>query len=129
MIETITISLLSFQLCAESPKAKRCYPVAVGKTSYPTPTGEFKVNRLIECPTFQNFKTNKRIKGCTSSNPLGKYFISFKESNGLSWGIHGTNSPSSIGKAISHGCIRMFNSDINQIFPYVNLNTKVIIQN
>jgi L,D-transpeptidase ErfK/SrfK len=53
-------------------------------------------------------------------NPLGKYWI------GLSipgLGIHGTNTPSSIYRLATHGCIRLHPDDVKQLFPQVEIGT------
>ncbi|MGB9802898.1 LysM peptidoglycan-binding domain-containing protein, partial [Desulfofundulus sp.] len=46
---------------------------------------------------------------------------------GGNYGIHGTNNPDSIGKAVSNGCIRMYNHHIEELFPHVPLGTPVRI--
>lgn len=86
------------------------YPVAVGKPSTPTPNGNYQV-------------INKTIN---PGGMLGTRWIGLSIPNGP-YGIHGTNNPSSIGQAVSHGCIRMHNSDIEMIFPEVSVGTPVII--
>ena len=58
------------------------------------------------------------------SNPLGPRWVGF---NKKGYGIHGTNAPRSIGKAASHGCIRMRNRDILQFFAMVNVGDTVEI--
>lgn len=88
----------------------KTYPVAVGKPSTPTPTGSYKI-------------INKIIK---PGGILGTRWMGLDIPNGP-YGIHGTNNPSSIGKFISNGCIRMYNSDVEELFPKVNIGTPVII--
>jgi hypothetical protein len=41
------------------------------------------------------------------------------------YGIHGTNEPNSIGKAASHGCIRMAKADLEEFFPMVAVGDTV----
>lgn len=89
----------------------KSYPVAVGKPSTPTPTGIFKI-------------VNKVIK---PGGILGTRWMGLSVPNGT-YGIHGTNNPSSIGKFISNGCIRMFNNDVEELYPQVNIGTPVIIK-
>jgi len=89
----------------------KTYPVAVGKPSTPTPTGVFKiVNKVIN-----------------PSGILGTRWMGLSIPNGT-YGIHGTNNPSSIGKFISNGCVRMYNSDVEELFPQINIGTPVIIK-
>ena len=48
--------------------------------------------------------------------------------NGI-YGIHGTNNPSSIGRKVSHGCIRMYNNDIIELSKIVPLAQKLLLFN
>ncbi len=61
-------------------------------------------------------------------NPLGARAL-YLHANGEDtlYRIHGTNQPSSIGKAMSSGCVRMLNQDIAELFPRVPVGTKVIV--
>src|SRR5690606_14005096 len=79
--------------------------VATGKTSDKTPEGLFTVKVKAEKPYYR--KAN--IPGGDPQNPLGSRWIGFDALNtdGRIYGIHGTNNPSSIGKYISEGCIRL----------------------
>ncbi|MFZ5646210.1 MAG: L,D-transpeptidase family protein [Bacillota bacterium] len=88
----------------------KTYPVAVGKHSTPTPAGSYRVVNKIVNP----------------GGVLGTRWMGLSIPNG-SYGIHGTNNPSSIGKYISNGCIRMYNSDVEDLFPKVNIGTPVTI--
>ena len=88
------------------------YPVAIGKPSAPTPTGLWKVDTKILNP---GGILGTRWMGLNIPTPEGVY------------GIHGTSQPSSIGKAVSLGCIRMFNHDVEEIFPLTPLGTTVEI--
>jgi lipoprotein-anchoring transpeptidase ErfK/SrfK len=47
---------------------------------------------------------------------------------GGEYAIHGTNRPSSIGGFVSHGCIRMYNSDIRELYALVAVGTPVIVE-
>jgi L,D-transpeptidase ErfK/SrfK len=87
----------------------RVYPVAIGKTSTPTPKGDFTVVSKIECPFHEAYGT--RWIGLSAPNI----------------GIHGTNNPSSIGSHASNGCVRMINEDIEELFEFVKVGTKVFI--
>lgn len=84
------------------------YPVATGKESTPTPTGTFTI-------------INKQL------NPGGPYGTRWLGLSKKGYGIHGTNAPESIGSAASNGCIRMFNSDIEELFDITNTGTVVRI--
>ena len=85
------------------------YVIATGKPSTPTPIGRWKI---IEKARWGG-GFGSRWMGLNV--PWGKY------------GIHGTNKPSSIGYNASHGCIRMLNKDIEDLYTYVKGGTPVVI--
>jgi lipoprotein-anchoring transpeptidase ErfK/SrfK len=88
----------------------KTYKVAVGKASTPTPKGTFRiVNRAVN-----------------PGGPFGARWLGLDAPYG-DYGIHGTNDPSSIGKNISNGCIRMFNKDVIELAKLVPIGTIVKI--
>ena len=100
----------------------RRFAVAVGAVVSPSPTGEFEIiNRLAE-PTYYHPGV---VIPPGSGNPLGSRWVGL---NKQSYGIHGTNAPGSIGKAASHGCIRLRNPDIVQLFTMVRVGDTVEIR-
>jgi len=111
----IVVSLEDRKLAlVEDGKVIRTYPVAVGKPSTPSPVGTFTIERRVMNPTYSH---DGRIVPPGPNNPVGSRWM------GLSirgYGIHGTNVPSSIGKAASHGCIRMAKTDLEQLYPLVS---------
>jgi L,D-transpeptidase ErfK/SrfK len=97
----------------------KIYRVAVGKRETPSPNGTFQIMSRVEDPTwYQPGKTVEPGPG----NPLGTRWmgLGFK-----GYGIHGTNVPRSIGKAASHGCIRMRNRDVEELFELVEIGNPV----
>ncbi|MBE9212262.1 L,D-transpeptidase [Plectonema cf. radiosum LEGE 06105] len=71
--------------------------------------------------------TGKAITGGAPENPLGTHWIGFW-TDGQNWvGFHGTPNPETVGKAVSHGCLRMYNRDIKELFQLVNLGTPVTV--
>ena len=88
----------------------KTYPIALGKTETPTPVGEWKIiSKGIWSGGFGTRWMGLNI-------PWGKY------------GIHGTNKPYSIGSYASHGCIRMFNRDVEELYSFISIGTPVIIE-
>ncbi|HEV2200205.1 MAG TPA: L,D-transpeptidase, partial [Bryobacteraceae bacterium] len=79
----------------------KIYDVAVGKSSTPTPEGEFRIINHVSNPTYYG---SGMVVAPGKNNPLGTRWMGLSAKG---YGIHGTNVPSSIGKAASHGCIRM----------------------
>ena len=102
-------------------------PVAVGRRSWPTPLGGFTVVLKETDPTWDvpaSIQEEARRAGRSlpehvppgPDNPLGKYWLGLSVG---SVGIHGTNAPSSIYQAVTHGCIRAHPDDIARLFPLV----------
>jgi lipoprotein-anchoring transpeptidase ErfK/SrfK len=59
-------------------------------------------------------------------NPMGAAAMTL--SGGGQYAIHGTNNPGSVGHFVSHGCIRMYNSDIMDLYRRVSYGTRVVVQ-
>lgn len=103
----------------------KTYPIAVGRADWETPTGNFQVKQLLRNPKWIHPFTGKAIAGGSPDNPLGKYWIGFW-TDGKNWiGFHGTPNPETVGKAASHGCLRMHNHHIQELFSYVSMGTPV----
>ena len=106
----------------ENGEVVKVYPVAVGADNSPSPTGSFViVNRLTD-PTYYHKGT---VIGPGSDNPLGNRWIGLNEKG---YGIHGTNIQGSIGKAASHGCIRVGRKDLIDLFARVKVGDVVEIR-
>lgn len=108
--------------------AVKSYPIAVGRPGWETPVGDFKVAQMFRNPAWAHpLKENVVIPGGDPENPLGRYWIGFW-TDGKNWvGMHGTPTPRSVGRAASHGCIRMYNKDIEELFPQVILGTRITV--
>jgi lipoprotein-anchoring transpeptidase ErfK/SrfK len=106
----------------EDGRVLRLYTVAVGAPVSPSPTGEFKVISRLSRPTY--YHTGVAIPP-GKDNPLGTRWIGLDRKG---YGIHGTNQPRSIGKAASHGCIRMAKADLEQLFDEVQVGDTVEIR-
>jgi lipoprotein-anchoring transpeptidase ErfK/SrfK len=87
----------------------RSFPVGVGAMLSQTPVGEFSI-------------INKQ------ANPGGPYGAFWMGLSKPHYGIHGTNNPSSIGKQVSLGCIRMYNEDVLELTELVPVGTRVTIR-
>ena len=101
-----------------SDQLVKSYPVAVGKPSTPTPPSEWMVGeKYLGSPGMVTGTRKMRL---------------FRKSGGgyayTRYNIHGTNQPWLIGQSVSHGCIRMHNSDVEDLFPRVPIGTKVTTQ-
>lgn len=87
----------------------RTYPVGVGKATSTTPTGQYQIVSKARNP----------------GGPYGAVWMGLSQPH---YGIHGTNNPSSIGGAVSKGCIRMHNRDALELAGMIAIGTPVIIQ-
>jgi hypothetical protein len=106
---------------------EKSYPVAIGKADWETPIGVFQVMDKQQNPTWQNPITGKIIPP-GPTNPLGVAWIGFWVDGGHQIGFHGTPEEASIGEAISHGCVRMRNKDILELFNEVQEGWTVTIR-
>lgn len=112
------------------------FPVAMGRDQWRTPTVTTKVIQKVADPVWHvpesvraytlehsgELLPEKVLPG--PDNPLGPYALYLGKSGYL---IHGNNSPTSIGKFVSSGCIRMNNQDISTLYQLVNVGTPVRI--
>jgi len=101
------------------------YPVAVGNPPSLTPDGKFKIVTKIVNPAWGGGGYAKPVRGGVPENPLGYRWMGLSYKGGGEIGIHGNNSPYSIGQNVSHGCIRMINSDVEELFEIVPMSTQV----
>jgi len=116
----IVISIPDHKLTLiDGDKVIRVYEVATGKLSTPSPEGDFRVVNRVAHPTW--FSPHGVVKP-GPANPLGTRWMGLSIAG---YGIHGTNAPSSIGKYASHGCIRMRNRDVEDLFERVQVGTPV----
>jgi lipoprotein-anchoring transpeptidase ErfK/SrfK len=99
----------------------KIWETAVGSESTPSPAGEFTIISRLSRPTYYH---PGKVIAPGPSNPLGTRWLGL---NIKSFGIHGTNVPASIGKNASHGCIRMRNRDIEELFELVTVGDTVEI--
>lgn len=105
----------------ENGVVKRVYPVAVGKPSTPSPAGKFTIVRRVSNPTYSH---RGKVVAPGPKNPVGSRWMGLSTKG---YGIHGTNEPNSIGKAASHGCIRMGKSDLEELYALVQVGDAVEI--
>jgi lipoprotein-anchoring transpeptidase ErfK/SrfK len=116
----IVVSIADRKLAViEGEKVVRIFETAVGAPVSPSPTGVFKIANSIADPTWYG---KGKVVPPGKGNPIGTRWL------GLSlkgYGIHGTNLPSSIGHAASHGCIRMRNREVEELFKMVAVGDQV----
>jgi L,D-transpeptidase ErfK/SrfK len=103
------------------------YPVAIGKAGWETPIGHYQVERRQRDPEWEHPLT-KRIFPSGPDNPLGAAWIGFRSESGFHFGFHGTYDEFLLGEAVSHGCVRMANADILDLFDQVELGTDITVK-
>jgi len=106
----------------EDGQVVKVYRVAVGSEASPSPSGEFEITNRITNPTYYHPHV---VMPASPDSPIGPRWVGL---NRKGYGIHGTNEPRSIGRAASHGCIRMSNRDIAQFFELVRIGDQVEIR-
>lgn len=118
------------------------FPVAIGRPGWETPLGSFAVLEKIRNPTWQHPQRSLTI-GAGPSNPLGSRWIGFWRDCNLRkpWeggkplalpscatiGFHGTPQRGSVGRAVSHGCVRLYDEDVRRLFEQVGVGTPVTV--
>ena len=118
----IVVSLADRKLVLlEGGRVVKVYPVAVGAPGTPSPTGRLRVVSKLAAPTWYH---PGKVVGPGKQNPLGTRWVGLSRKG---YGIHGTNVPSSIGHAASHGCIRMRTRDAEELFERVRVGDPVEI--
>jgi len=108
------------------------FPVGVGRAGMQW-TGRARVEGKFVWPAWspppmirrENPRLPDVIPGGAPNNPMGAAALTLR---GGEYAIHGTNRPSSIGRFVSHGCIRMFNRDIRELFALVAVGTPVVVE-
>ena len=118
----IVVSLADRKLAVlDGDRVVKIFRTAVGAPESPSPTGVYKIVNSIPNPTWYY---KGKVIGPGVNNPIGTRWL------GLSikgYGIHGTNVPSSIGHYASHGCVRLRNRDVEELFGMVAVGDEVEI--
>ena len=107
----------------------KTYPIGIGVLDAPTPLGSFTIIEKTKNPTWYIPLSLQAEYERTSippgpDNPLGAYRLRLSNHE---YGIHGTNIPWGIGRLTSHGCIRLYPEDIEELFSLVTVGTPVEI--
>jgi lipoprotein-anchoring transpeptidase ErfK/SrfK len=98
------------------------FQIAVGAKVSPSPTGEFTIVSRVTNPTYYHRGT---VIPAGKDNPVGTRWVGLTLKG---YGIHGTNAPGSIGRAASHGCIRLRNRDVERLFTMLRIGDRVQIR-
>lgn len=111
----------------------RSWDVAVGQPEYATPTGMFTIGAKRFEPTWHNSSPDgwgsdmPAVIGPGPDNPLGLRALNWEQSgHDTLIRFHGTANVNSIGRAASHGCVRMLNRDVIELFDLVETGTVIV---
>jgi len=119
----VIVSLTDRKLALlEDGRLLKVYPVAIGAKNTPSPTGSFAIVNRLTNPTYYG---NGKVVAPGAQNPLGTRWMGLSAKG---YGIHGTNAPKSIGRAASHGCIRMAKADLEELFEMLRVGDGVEIR-
>ena len=121
------------QVTSEHTAKVMTYPIGIGQEGWSTPLGVTYVTEKITDPAWtvpdsileeyaMAGRPLPRIMPPGPDNPLGRFALRLEIPGFL---IHGTNKPFGVGRRISHGCIRMYPEDIEELFQHVPVGTRV----
>ncbi|MBI4974477.1 MAG: L,D-transpeptidase family protein [Candidatus Omnitrophica bacterium] len=99
----------------------KTYRVSTGK-DFSTPIGTFKITNKLKDPVW--YTTGAVVPAGSPNNILGSRWLGISQPG---YGMHGTTDPQSIGKQVTAGCVRMANSDIEELYSIVPEGTEVVI--
>jgi len=111
-----------------APKVVYTFPVGLGRFDWRTPIAAFKVRGKTRDPAWvlpddiyqehleRDGEAEHMIPGGDPDNPLGLYRIDLTLPM---YALHGTNVPWGVGMEVSHGCVRLYPEDIEQLFNLV----------
>jgi lipoprotein-anchoring transpeptidase ErfK/SrfK len=108
------------------------YPATIGSEEKPAPSGTHTVRAVVHNPDY-TYNPDYAFKGVKAkekfqikpgpNNPVGTVWIDLSIE---SYGIHGTPEPEKVGKAYSHGCVRLTNWDVEELAGMVKKGTPVV---
>jgi L,D-transpeptidase ErfK/SrfK len=129
-------------LVLENGMLRRRYPAAVGTVGWETPAGSFQVLEKQAHPVWEHPGNGRRVRP-GGPNPLGSRWIGFARNCNprRAWdgerylsvagctvaGFHGTPHRWTVGRAVSHGCVRLYEEDVQELFELVQVGTPVTV--
>jgi L,D-transpeptidase ErfK/SrfK len=107
-------------------KPIRCFPIAIGRRGWETPTGDFSIISKRKNPTWfpPKWALEEEPVPPGPKNPLGDRWMGLSAPG---YGIHATNAPATIGRHVSHGCLRMYPEHAHELYELVKVGAPVKI--
>ena len=120
---------------AGQPREVITYPASIGRMDWRTPLGTTSIVRKTKDPVWNppaSIKREHAEKGdflpdtvpAGDDNPLGRHALYLGHAGYL---IHGTNRPYGIGMRVTHGCVRLYPEDVEELFSIVPVGTRVLM--
>lgn len=141
-IQLVLVRHVRQLLVLENGQLRRRYPAAVGTSGWETPAGSFQVLEMQRQPVWEHPGDGRRV-GPGQANPLGSRWIGFFRDcrprqgwdgerllrvNGCTVaGFHGTPHRWTVGRAVSHGCVRLYEEDVQEVYELVQVGTPVTV--
>jgi len=115
------------------------YPISIGKMDWSTPIGLTHIATKIKDPAWYPPESVRsehakhgdilpKVVPAGPDNPLGQFAMRLAIPGGA-YMIHGTNKPAGVGMQVTHGCMRLYPEDIEELFKRVAVDTPVRIVN
>lgn len=130
----ITINLAELRLFLiwneDGRQRVRIYPIGIGQHGWSSPEGKFEITVRIEGPSWtppaslRDETHDSATRPLSPDNPLGRFWLGLSAPG---YGIHGTNRPYGVGRRVSHGCIRLYPKDIEDLFQRARVGMPVTI--
>ncbi len=133
--EGIVLNLADMRVFFYHPDGDKVstYPVGIGRQGWSTPLGTTRIVSKEKHPAWyppESIRREAESRGkelpkvvpAGPNNPLGQYAMHLGFKGIL---MHGTNDPGSVGLRSSHGCIRLFADDIENLFSMAPIGTQV----
>lgn len=127
----------------ENGNLRKIFPVAIGMPGWEIPTGRFEVLQKIPNPVWVHPVSGERVEEQWPDNPLGSRWIAFHRDclgrdahDSEAWitikgctttGFHGTPHRQTVGRAVCHGSVRLYNEDVSALYRQVSLGTQVTV--
>ena len=106
------------------------YPTTVGSSDTPSPTGTFSIVNRVKNPWYRASSGEGKDKKVfmLPPGPNGPVGVVWMGLSKPSYGIHGSPVPEGISRQASHGCVRLTNWDVLEVYANVDTGTKVDLQ-
>ncbi len=109
-------------------KLFKIYEIGVGRQGR-TPLGKFTVGEKLKTPVWYP-GDGREVSPDSEENQLGTRYIALNnaENRPTGYGIHGSRDESTVGKSLSHGCIRMKNAEVEELYMLLPINSEILIE-